>query len=113
MVPHLPEDEAPCPVETVVRMLSNKWRVLIVRNLLHGPCRFNELRKNIRGVSQGVLTSNLREMESLGLVSRRVFAEIPPHVEYSLTPLGRSMEPILNSMADWGEAYLEQHPIPD
>ncbi|PRQ11638.1 transcriptional regulator [Corynebacterium sp. 13CS0277] len=104
--PALPGELLPaCPVEIVVGLLSNKWRILIVRTLLRRTYRFNELRHTVTGISQKVLTANLKEMERLGLVHRKVFAEVPPRVEYSLTDVGRSMRPILDAMAAWGEEY--------
>ena len=94
-----------CPVETTLMLIGNKWRVLILRDLLPGTKRFGELKKSIGSVSQKVLTSQLREMEASGLVSRRVYAEVPPRVEYTLTKLGRSLAPVLDAMSQWGEAY--------
>lgn len=93
-----------CPVETTLTLLSNRWRAMILRDLLDGTMRFNELRRSVTGISQKVLTSNLREMEDTGLVHREVFAEVPPRVEYSLTPLGQSMRPILDAMGGMGRA---------
>ena len=89
-----------CPVETTLTLLSNRWRAMILRDLLDGTMRFNELRRSVTGISQKVLTSNLREMEDTGLVHREVFAEVPPRVEYSLTRLGQSMRPILDAMGN-------------
>ncbi|MDK8789495.1 MULTISPECIES: winged helix-turn-helix transcriptional regulator [Corynebacterium] len=97
-----------CPVETTLTLLSNRWRAMILRDLLDGTMRFNELRRSVTGISQKVLTSNLREMEDTGLVHREVFAEVPPRVEYSLTPLGQSMRPILDAMDEWGKHYQQQ-----
>ena len=95
-----------CPVETTLLLIGNKWQVLILRDLLlNGTLRFKELQRSIGKVSQKVLTSNLREMEAAGLVRREVFAEVPPRVEYSLTPLGRSLKPVLDAMWRWGEGY--------
>ena len=94
-----------CPVETTLMLIGNKWRVLILRDLLPGTKRFGELKKSIGSVSQKVLTRQLREMEASGLVSRRVYAEVPPRVEYTLTKLGRSLAPVLDAMSQWGEAY--------
>ena len=93
-----------CPVETTLMLIGDKWEVLILRDLLTGTRRFGELKKSIGGVSQKVLTAKLREMEN-GLVSRKVYAEVPPRVEYSLTVLGRSLEPVLDAMRLWGEGY--------
>ena len=95
----------PCPVETTLLLISDRWKVLILRDLMPGTKRFGELRKSIGTISQKVLTANLREMEDQGLLTRRVYAEVPPHVEYTLTDLGRSLKPVLDSMQQWGEHY--------
>ena len=97
-----------CPVETTLVLISNRWKTLIIRDLLDGTRRFNELRRSVAGISQKVLTSNLREMEADGLVHREVFAEVPPRVEYSLTPLGESLRPVLDALAAWGTNF-KQH----
>ncbi len=97
-----------CPVETTLTLIGDKWKVLILRDLLDGTKRFGELKKSIGGVSQKVLTAQLRAMEASGLVHREVYAEVPPRVEYSLTELGRSLQPILDSMVLWGRAYQER-----
>lgn len=94
-----------CPVATTVSLIGSKWKLLIMRNLLARPWRFNELQKNLEGVSQKVLTDSLRQLEADGIISRTVYAEVPPRVEYSLSELGESMRPILDSMKDWGENY--------
>ena len=94
-----------CPVETTLMLIGDKWKVLILRDLLPGTKRFGELKKSIGSVSQKVLTAQLRDMEAKGLVHRRVYAEVPPRVEYSLTDLGRSLKPILDAMWTWGERY--------
>ena len=94
-----------CPVATTVQLIGNKWKLLIIRNLLQRPWRFNELQKSLDGVSQKVLTDSLRSMESDGIITRTVYAEVPPRVEYALSELGESMRPILNSMQVWGENY--------
>lgn len=94
-----------CPVETTLTLISDKWKVLILRDLLTGTKRFGELKKSIGHVSQKVLTAQLREMENNGLLSRKVYAEVPPRVEYSLTDLGYSLKPILDAMKNWGEEY--------
>ena len=96
-----------CPVETTLTLIGNKWKVLILRDLLSGTKRFSELKRSLNGVSQKVLTTQLRAMEADGLVHREVFAEVPPRVEYSLTELGRSLKPILDAMVEWGTAYKE------
>ena len=95
----------PCPVEVTLSMISDRWKVLIIRDLLSGTKRFGELRKSIGNVSQKVLTSNLRSMEEDGLVKRKVFAQVPPRVEYTLTDTGMSLKPILDSMEKWGKEY--------
>jgi len=94
-----------CPVETTLTLIGDKWKVLILRDLLPGTKRFGELKKSIGIVSQKVLTAQLRDMEQNGLVHREVFAEVPPRVEYSLTELGRSLKPILDAMWNWGEEF--------
>lgn len=94
-----------CPVETTLTLIGNKWKVLILRDLLAGTKRFGELKKSIGDVSQKVLTAQLRDMENSGLLHRTVYAEVPPRVEYSLTQLGESLKPILDAMWDWGEGY--------
>ena len=95
----------PCPVETVLLLIGDKWKILIIRDLLIETKRFGELKKSLVGISQKVLTGHLRHMEDSGLVHRKVYAEVPPRVEYSLTELGRSLKPILDSMWLWGEDY--------
>lgn len=100
------KDQLPaCPVETTLTLIGDKWKVLILRDLMPGTKRFGELRKSVGDVSQKVLAAQLRDMEKSGLVHREVYAEVPPRVEYSLTPLGRSLKPILDSMWAWGEGY--------
>lgn len=94
-----------CPVETTLTLISDKWKVLIIRDLLSGTKRFGELKKSIGGVSQKVLTSQLRQMEESGLLVRNVYPEVPPRVEYTLTELGYSLKPILDAMWEWGEEY--------
>ena len=94
-----------CPVETTLTLIGDKWKVLILRDLMNGTMRFGELKKSIGSVSQKVLTAQLRDMEKSGLVNRTVYAEVPPKVEYSLTETGKSLEPILNAMKNWGEDY--------
>ncbi|MDO4307888.1 MAG: helix-turn-helix domain-containing protein [Eubacteriales bacterium] len=94
-----------CPVETTLALISNKWKVLILRDLLPGTKRFGELKKSIGHVTQKVLTAQLRQMEESGLVIRTVFPEVPPHVEYTLTELGYSLKPVLDAMWVWGEDY--------
>ena len=94
-----------CPVETTLTLIGDKWKVLILRDLLAGTKRFGELRKSIGSVSQKVLTTQLRQMEQCGLVIRTVYAEVPPRVEYTLTELGYSLKPVLDAMVTWGTEY--------
>lgn len=94
-----------CPVEITLKLIGNKWKILIMRDLLTGTKRFGQLKKSVTGITQKVLTSNLREMESSGLLIREVFAEVPPRVEYTLTETGYSLAPILDSMYAWGDEY--------
>lgn len=102
----LTKEEMPaCPVATAVQLIGSKWKLLILRNLLARPWRFNELRKSLEGISQKVLTDSLRSMEEDGLVTRTVYPEVPPRVEYSLSPLGESMRPIIQAMEQWGAQY--------
>lgn len=103
-----PQDLPACPVETTLKLIGNKWEVLVLRDLMPGTKRFGELKQSIGGISQKVLTSKLREMEADGLVERHVFAEVPPRVEYSLTPLGRTLKPVLDAMEQWGTAYKKR-----
>ena len=102
----LTKEELPeCPVATTVALIGSKWKLLIIRNLLQRPWRFNELRKDLDGISQKVLTDSLRSMEEDGLITRTVYPEVPPRVEYALSDLGNSLKPILDSMVAWGNAY--------
>lgn len=102
----MPAKDLPaCPVETTLTMISDKWKVLILRDLLPGTKRFGELKKSIGNVSQKVLTAQLRQMEESGLLIRTVFPEVPPRVEYTLTELGISLKPILDAMYNWGQEY--------
>lgn len=94
-----------CPVETTLMLISDRWKVLIIRDLLEGTKRFGELKKSIGTISQKVLTANLRSMEESGLLTRKVFPEVPPHTEYTLTETGYSLKPILDAMVEWGENY--------
>ena len=98
-----------CPVETTLGLIGDKWKVLILRDLLTGTKRFSELKRSVSGVSQKVLTAQLRAMEADGLLTRTVYAEVPPRVEYALTPLGESLRPILDAMRAWGSAYKASH----
>ena len=96
-----------CPVEVTLMFISDRWKVLVLRDLLSGTKRFGELKKSIGSISQKVLTSNLRSMEEDGLLTRKVYAEVPPRVEYTLTELGKSLRPILCAMQQWGLEYQE------
>ena len=96
-----------CPVETTLALIGDKWKVLILRDLMPGTKRFGELKKSIGTVTQKVLTAQLRQMEASGLLTRTVYAEVPPRVEYTLTDLGRSLRPVLDAMEAWGKAYQE------
>lgn len=100
-----------CPVETTLQLIGNRWTMLIVRDLMHGTKRFGELKKSVGDISQKVLTSNLREMEERGLLSRKVYAEVPPRVEYTLTDTGKSLRPVLAVLMDWGTEYKKIHEI--
>lgn len=105
----LKKEELPaCPVATTVQLIGSKWKLLNIRNLLVRPWRFNELRKDLAGISQKVLTDSLRSMEQDGIVIRRVYPEVPPRVEYSLSELGESMRPIIQAMEQWGTDYKAQ-----
>ena len=102
------KEELPiCPVATTVQLIGSKWKLLIIRNLLIRPWRFNELRKDLEGISQKVLTDSLRSMEEDGIITRTVYPEVPPRVEYALSELGKSMSPIIAAMEQWGSAYKE------
>ena len=96
-----------CPVEITLQLIGNKWKVLIIRDLLTGTKRFSELMHSVTGITQKVLTSNLRSMEKDGLLIRTVYPQVPPKVEYSLTSMGKSLQPILDSMVSWGNNYKE------
>ncbi|UXN05978.1 winged helix-turn-helix transcriptional regulator [Bartonella sp. HY761] len=97
----------PCPVEITLLIIGNRWKPLIIRDLLNGTKRFGELRKSIGDISQKVLTTNLRELEEQGIVLRQIFAQVPPRVDYSLTKRGKTLEPILTAMANWGEDHRQ------
>lgn len=97
-----------CPVATTVELIGSKWKLLILRNLLNRPWRFNELRRDLDGISQKVLTDSLRSMESDGIISRTVYPEVPPRVEYALSELGKKMRPLILDMAAFGEMYKAQ-----
>lgn len=104
----LTKDELPiCPVATTVQIIGSKWKLLILRNLMQRPWRFNELQKDLDGISQKVLTDSLRSLEADGIVSRTVYPEVPPRVEYALSELGETIRPILDAMAVWGASYKE------
>lgn len=97
-----------CPVEITLQLIGDKWKVLIIRDLLTGTKRFNELMRSVTGITQKVLTSHLRAMEAAGLVNRKVYPEVPPKVEYSLTETGLSLKPILDCMVAWGDDYKKK-----
>ena len=99
------EELPECPVATTVQLIGSKWKLLILRNLLTRPWRFNELREDLDGISQKVLTDSLRSMEEDGIISRTVYPEVPPRVEYALSELGESMRPIIKSMEEFGSYY--------
>ena len=100
------KEELPaCPVATTVQMIGSKWKLLIMRNLLQRPWRFNELKKDLEGISQKVLADSLRSMEADGIITRTVYPEVPPRVEYALSDLGESMRPIMDAMEIWGTEY--------
>ena len=102
------KEELPdCPVATTVSLIGSKWKLLIIRNLLVRPWRFNELQKSLEGISQKVLTDSLRSMKEDGIITRTVFPEVPPRVEYALSELGESMRPIIKSMEAWGTEYKQ------
>ncbi len=105
----LTKEEMPaCPVATTVQLIGSKWKLLIMRNLLVRPWRFNELRKDLDGISQKVLTDSLRSMEEDGIITRTIYPEVPPRVEYALSELGESMRPIIKAMEVWGIQYQER-----
>lgn len=97
-----------CPIETTLCLISDRWKILILRDLMPGTKRFGELKKSIGQISQKVLTANLRDMEAYGLVTRKIYAEVPPRVEYSLTDLGVSLKPVLDAMWNWGVSYHQR-----
>jgi len=102
----LTKEELPeCPVATTVQLIGSKWKLLIMRNLLQRPWRFNELRRTLPGISQKVLTDSLRSMEADGIITRTVYPDVPPRVEYSLSKLGETMRPVIKSMETWGTEY--------
>lgn len=98
-----------CPVELTAKLIGDKWKILILRELMTGTKRFGELKKGLGNISQKVLTSQLRDMEEKGLVNRTVYAEVPPKVEYSLTETGKSLQPVLDAMMHWGLEYQKKH----
>lgn len=105
----LTKEEMPaCPVTTTVQLIGSKWKLLILRNLMQRPWRFNKLRRDLEGISQKVLTDSLRSMEEDGILTRTVYPEVPPRVEYALSDLGQSLRPIIESMAEWGQNYKDR-----
>ncbi|MBQ6344221.1 MAG: helix-turn-helix transcriptional regulator [Anaerolineaceae bacterium] len=108
------KEELPdCPVAVTVSLIGNKWKLLIIRNLLMRPWRFNELHRDLDGISQKVLTDNLRQLESDGIITRTIYPEVPPRVEYALSDLGNSMRPILDAMQEWGIDYKKNNFVPE
>lgn len=106
----LTKEELPaCPVAITVRMIGSKWKLLIMRNLMSRPWRFNELKKDLEGISQKVLTDSLRSMEADGIITRTVYPEVPPRVEYAISELGESMRPIIKAMEVWGTEYKNRN----
>lgn len=106
----LTKEEMPeCPVATTVALIGSKWKLLILRNLLARPWRFNELKRDLAGISQKILTDSLRSMEADGIITRTVYPEVPPRVEYALSELGESMRPVIRSMEEWGKAYKQNN----
>lgn len=106
----LTKEELPaCPVATTVALIGSKWKLLIIRNLLVRPWRFNELQRDLEGISQKVLTDSLRSMEADGIVTRTVYPEVPPRVEYALSELGKSLRPIMDAMEAWGADYKARY----
>lgn len=103
------QDRSTCPVELALKAIGGRWKVLILRELFNGTRRFGELRRALHGITQKMLTQQLREMEQDGLVDRYVYQQVPPKVEYSLTPMGVTLKPVLDSMHEWGNRYLEQN----
>lgn len=101
-----------CAVEAAISLIDGKWKSVVLFHLLDGTMRFNELRRQIPGVTQRMLTNQLRELEEDGLINRKVYAQVPPKVEYSLSPLGRSIEPILLALKDWGDTNIERFSKP-
>ena len=106
----LTKEEMPeCPVATTVALIGSKWKLLIMRNLLVRPWRLNELKRDLAGISQKMLTDSLRSMEADGIITRTVYPEVPPRVEYALSELGESMRPVIRSMEEWGKAYKQNN----
>lgn len=99
----------PCPIETTLLLIGSKWKVLILRDLFTGTKRFGELKTSLNAISQKVLTQNLRQMEEDGLITRKVYPEVPPKVEYSLTELGHTLKPVMDSLWQWGEGYQKNN----
>lgn len=101
--------EPPPEIDATLTVLGGKWKILILWQLIERPCRFNELRRAIAGVSQHMLTTHLRELESQGIISRKIFAEVPPRVEYALTDHGKTLDTVLRTLAEWGKTHLERN----
>ena len=111
-LPKATTERLSCPVETTLDVIGGRWKVLILRELMQGVQRFNQLHRSLKGITQKMLTQQLREMEEDGLVHREVYLQVPPKVEYSLTDVGKTLQPILEAMHCWGEAYLSRSSIP-
>ncbi|MGE5379916.1 MAG: winged helix-turn-helix transcriptional regulator [Methylocystaceae bacterium] len=107
----MPKELPACPVEITLLLISDRWKVLIIRDLMEGTRRFGELKKSVNGITQKVLTQNLRTMEESGLLTRKVYAEVPPRVEYTLTETGYSLKPVLDSMVSWGLEYKARNSV--
>lgn len=105
----MPEILPACPVEITLSIIGDKWKVLIIRGLLDGTMRFGEIKKSVGRITNKVLTTNLKSMESDHLITRKIYAEVPPRVEYTLTETGLSLKPVLDSMVEWGESYRREH----
>jgi DNA-binding HxlR family transcriptional regulator len=101
----MPQKQVFCPVEVTLEAISGRWKVMVIHQLLEGPKRFNQLQRELKGVTHRTLSKQLREMEERGLVIRKDYGEIPPRVEYSLSPLGKSLSPVLTAMHEWGEKH--------
>lgn len=109
---HTPNGTSECPLESALLVIGGKWKTILLSHLMGGTMRFGELKKNTVGITQRMLTRQLRELESDGLISRMVYRQAPPKVEYSLTPLGASLRPIVDALASWGEEHSPRYSGP-